>query len=141
MNKLPLGHDPEKYQWQKKSDCVFCMDEDGQIVFVISEPTTWREAMLRAFEAGMMEEADRHANYIELLETLCEEMLPEAFTPLDEGGVELLIRAKLMNLTKQDIQREWDAVQQQRELDWQQERKRIQARVDASWAEFEEQQD
>ena len=49
---LPLGTDADSYQWKRMKNRVFCMDEEGQVVFVIDAPSSWREAMLCAFEAS-----------------------------------------------------------------------------------------
>ena len=135
--RLPFGTDAEKYQWQRLNGRVFCMDETGQIVFVIDEPKTWRDAMLGAFQAGQLSEVDRHANYVELLETLCEEMLPDAFRPLDTEGLDILVKARQMDMTREEIQQLWDSVQAEKAVEWQEERKRIQAAVEKSWEECE----
>ena len=136
--RLPFGTDPMKYKWQRISGRVFCMDDDGQIVFVIDEPANWREAMLRAFEAGRLSEIDSTANYVELLETLCEEMLPDAFTPLDTAGIDVLVKAKLMELDREAIQKIWNDLERKKALEWDAEKKAMQLAVDKSWEDFEE---
>ena len=104
-------HDPESYLWQEHAGRVFCMKPDGQILFALDRPRTWKDAMLGAFMAGRAEEAGFKAEYVQLLESLCTEMLPDAFRPLDQDGIDLLVEARDLRVERADIQRMWDELQ------------------------------
>lgn len=85
------GTDPKNYEWKRVGDQVLCFDKDTDIlIFSCRTPTTMREALLLGYLAGWEYGDTVNSNYVELLEGLCQDMLPVGI-PFDEAGLEVLV--------------------------------------------------